>query len=471
MPGGLQHFRGGGRLHEFNQDTSSDRATVTTAELQVYGNGTTGDDDNDGLTAAAPKKTRAATLALIPDIVKHNCAVNFAGSFTTAEQINFTRVVEDAMIVVTGADAWTIVDDNSGSKYTTTGASVSSLVVAAAAWTVDAHMGLYARILTGAAAGEIIMVQKNTADTITPQKDFAANPGVGATFELVEPATNINVSAGTDSMSFSIIGSGTGTYKAGLYLQRLTTKGTKPSITVIGCTAYVYLSNLCLRSTKSTALWFLHTVYGATTEWAIDPTTFELVWPQTTYGGVFVNGGSGPGFKANTCLKLWFDALISKTGSEIQNINLLYVSNGWWLKGANRFRSLSTDDSYGLRGVVAGYATGGAVNAAGAGITFEGCSLVNVEAGLYSDSLTHGLEAVSSYVRMDGVVAGASNGGFGMYAHTGSDVTIVDGSAPTLTGMDGDFSFDGTTEASSWADIDAGTAISDITEMSMCKEV
>jgi hypothetical protein len=473
MPGGRIPFQGGGLLHEFRPDTSvADRATVTTATWAVYANGTSGNDANTGLSAAQAKKTRAAALALVPDIVKHSGSVNFAGTFATAESINFAREVRDAMIVVTGENDWTIVDDNSGSKYTTTGASTSSLVVAGAGWTVNEHMGLFARILTGAAADEIVQVQKNDDDTITPLKNFAANPGVGATFELVQPKTLINVSSGTDLMRFTLTGFGTGVYNAGLVVQRLTTQGTKPEIRIEGCTVYTFLSHLCLRSTKNTPLWILHGAYGSTTDYAFDPATFDLVTPATSFGGVFVAGNSGPAFKANACLKLWLDALLVKTGAEIQNTNMLYLASGFWFVGATTFRALATDDSHGLRGNSSGYATGGMVNAAGSNLVLEGCPLVNVTAGNYGGAGAHGIEAISSYLRLDGAVAGAANTDAGVCAHTGSDVTITDDTPPTITGTAaGDFSFDGSNEASSWADIDAGTAVSDISEMSMCKEV
>jgi hypothetical protein len=68
-------------------------------------------------------------------------------------------------------------------------------------------------------------------------------------------------------------------------------------------------------------------------------------------------------------------------------------------------------------------------------------------------------------------VVGSNSGGFGVYAHSGSIVHIPNGKPPTISGGTGDLSFDGSTEASSWASLDAGTPVNSAAEVSMAKEV
>jgi hypothetical protein len=118
-----------------------------------------------------------------------------------------------------------------------------------------------------------------------------------------------------------------------------------------------------------------------------------------------------------------------------------------------------------------GYATTKLGGGGTVGITLRGCTYWVMGDGVdISDCGSHGIEVIDSLVKV-GAIAGSGNGGAGVYAHSGSVVHIEDGSPPTITGTVGDLSTDGTTEASTWADIDAGTSVADIAEMTMVKEV
>lgn len=97
---------------------------------------------------------------------------------------------------------------------------------------------------------------------------------------------------------------------------------------------------------------------------------------------------------------------------------------------------------------------------------------VEISAGIdISNTTGHAIEVQHGYLNMLGAVTGTGNTGAGVYAHSGSIVHIKNGAPPTLTGTVGDLSFDGTTEATEWATVDAGTPAVSSTELSMCKEV
>jgi hypothetical protein len=73
---------------------------------------------------------------------------------------------------------------------------------------------------------------------------------------------------------------------------------------------------------------------------------------------------------------------------------------------------------------------------------------------------------------MTAAVSGTGNTGAGVHAKNNSTVLIADGSPPTLTGTVGNLSFDGTTQASTWAAIDGGTpAIETTADLVVAKEV
>jgi len=88
-----------------------------------------------------------------------------------------------------------------------------------------------------------------------------------------------------------------------------------------------------------------------------------------------------------------------------------------------------------------------------------------------SGSASHGIECNHSHLHLDGAVTGTGNGGAGVYAHNGSVVNIKNGAPPTISGTLGHLSVDGTTNATWWSTLDAGTPLAVLAEMTMAKEV
>jgi hypothetical protein len=124
-----------------------------------------------------------------------------------------------------------------------------------------------------------------------------------------------------------------------------------------------------------------------------------------------------------------------------------------------------------------GVASANVVNTSGYAPTiFEGGLLVADSLALRIDSgqisgPTHCIESKHSRLWLNGAVSGAGAAGAGVYAHSGSVVHTKAGAPPTITGTVGDLSTDGTTQASTWAAIEAGAPVAVLAEMTMAKKV
>ncbi|GAJ06569.1 unnamed protein product, partial [marine sediment metagenome] len=103
-----------------------------------------------------------------------------------------------------------VVEDNSGSNFTADGYSISSIGDTSIAWAVDGYAGYWVEIVSGASGttGEKRTIQGNTADTITPTRNFTADPGDGATFRIVEPDTVIEDTSNNGALQIESFGRG-----------------------------------------------------------------------------------------------------------------------------------------------------------------------------------------------------------------------------------------------------------------------
>jgi hypothetical protein len=84
---------------------------------------------------------------------------------------------------------------------------------------------------------------------------------------------------------------------------------------------------------------------------------------------------------------------------------------------------------------------------------------------------SHGVIVNRGYAEILAAITGSGNGGAGVYAHNGSVVNIKNGAPPTISGTRGHLSVDGTTNATWWSTLDAGTPLAVLAEMTMAKEV
>jgi hypothetical protein len=444
------------------------RATVTTEDVHVYANGTSGDDTNDGLTPQTPKKTIQAAFDLIPTVLEHTVIVHLSGVFTETVLASITSVYSGLKVgstrrlVVDGGLDLTVVDNNGGANYTTTGSSAQSLVVAAAGWTTNEHRGYIVEILTGAAAGEQRLVHSNDGTTVVPMKDFSVDPGTGATFHIVRPATTLNCHIGP--------------YYCGL--------------------DRVQLQNLYFTSGKAprgSSVWGTYSLSHIICEDAeptfADVRNFSIV--QNTYDadtGDSISGGTaafGMAFRSSSKITFRYcqsfngmhsvlvvgDVVMS--GGLVTNYLFDYGTSIVGKISARNLSTYSEEDGNPRRflGSSSGFQPTTVTNAGGVGLFFKHCDVLLLS-GTIENCGSHAIEAHHSLIKFTGAVAGTGNTGAGLYIHSGSYAHITNGTPPTVTGgTPGDVSFDGTSEASSWATIDAGTPATDTTEMSAVKEV
>jgi hypothetical protein len=467
------------RAGGFPSATRAGYATRTTAELHLYADGTSGSDANDGLTVGTPKKTLAAVVALVPSMLMHNVYVHLTGTFVQTSHVIVSDVVSGTN-VATGAtnvrkilllgqwDTWT---DVGGGTKTATGSSVSSLVVAGAGWVVDAYAGYMVKVLTGAAVGQVRMIQGNTADTITPVKNFSVDPGVGATFDIVRPATEIT--DGGVGYGVRFIRCNVQTVVGRLYLSG------KMSLTFTGIGAGARIENVVSNSTASAPLGMYRSGGGEYSFTASSSTKDDGTSDSTTVpSGVSVLAGTGVTFNTVSGSGFYCDALVSKIPVNVDASVIYYAGFGY---GSRLMAGLSIENSHAAvspgNKIVLDSSTGAATtkvsNSSGIGVSISSCRRMDIGDVDISGCASHGIAIANSMVKLSasGATTGTGNTGAGVYAHSGSVVHTKSGTPPTITGTVGDLSTDGTTQASTWAAIEAGTPVASPAEMTMAKKV
>jgi hypothetical protein len=434
-------------------------ADVTDAELHVYADGTSGDDANDGRTVGTPKKTLSAVFALIPEVIKHNTAVHLSGIFTDPGQNYFTRVfLNYPTLIIDGGDTLIQV----AGPFMTTGASTTTLVVAGAGWTPDAWAGYIVEITSGVQSSKMVTVQGHTADTITPCKNWSSSPGVGTTFRIVKPATEF---VGTTLSSLSISGcSGFGYIR----IQRLSMSGALMCLEINSSTVSVYMGCLVdLATYYNQSIRTNKTQIAAFVASASDPSTFTSL-PNNVAGvgvitdGVFLRESLGSSVQGSFLKRIDIQSGVIGApyfafarGARVNYANIADSRDS--LSGLDPATSASIENT-------SGYATTKFDNSSGVGLRLVNSNL-SIKGGDFSNNASHGIECINSSIKMIGAVVGTGNAGAGVYAHTHSAVRTKAGSPPTLTGTLGDCSTDGTTQATTWADVEAGSPVSDLNEM------
>lgn len=193
---------------------SPDFATATRKELHVYADGSSGDDDNDGLSVGSPKKTLQAVLDLIPDVIAHNTSMHLKGTFTDQFILVSRHIKQFARFIIDGGDDLTQL----AGVFTSTApeTDIRHIGDSLLSLTPDQYKGYWIEVTSGPAAGEIRNIQQHDATTFTPCVRFSVDPGVGATFRVVRPTTTIQASVGVSFISIQLTG-----FSQYAYVQRL----------------------------------------------------------------------------------------------------------------------------------------------------------------------------------------------------------------------------------------------------------
>ena len=444
-------------------------ADVTDAELHVYADGTSGDDANDGRTAGTPKKTLAAVFDLIPEIIKHNTAVHLSGEF-----IDFGYWGPGSRIVMDGAyfiiDGGTDVTQVAG-PFTATASDPSKLYldVSGAGWTPDEYAGYWIEITSGSQTGTQLTIQENTIERIQVCKAFTADPGL-CDFRIVRPSTALI--ANTGSISFVLNGWHTdgwvviqNLFLSSLNASRYAYFGAYYSKGRIGFTSVV--TNVIDPAKNSVTCHNMD--YAFFLDYYYNPNTFAVT--SNIGRGLSARVAGVSVAAANTALirsGYFSKCLLGSTGIGGP------VSATYGIYYGARFKELVlVGNKMNPSALVndhivntSGYSPTKISGSSGVGLTVDKSYLKIGPGVIIADNASHGIELKNhSNLVLNGAVVGTGNAGAGVYAHTHSAVRTKAGSPPTLTGTIGDCSTDGTTEATTWADVEAGNPVSDLNEM------
>jgi len=428
---------------------------ATLKESHYYLDGTSGNDTNDGLTVGTAKKTFEGVMAIIPDVIKHHTVVHLSGTINLEASgstiyLSKTIAVNGLYFIFDGGDD-TVEAAPGSTGLTMTSSGVAFITKTGAGWTVDQWKGVWIKT----ADNQYRMIQGNTADTLIPTIDFS--PAPSGDFDIVVPGTQIT-STSARTLTFSCIGLGYPT------VQRMRLSG--------GVRLYFRKDSL----NSATGIVSSNTSAYAFYAQAGDVSLIQYLWDPISPPALLINHQTGCSFNngtvnfADDTKRVTIHSLIAKTCN-------LYGSSVSAITNGCRFGHLNLDA---CTVAVASYlgSQGNRVNiidgSTSVGVKINGVvGQPNFAASRWeiNNCASHGIEIIKSNVKFLGTVAGSGNGGAGVYAHDNSIVTIKDGSPPTLTGTVGDCSTDGTTERTTWAEVDADSPITDLYESTTIKEV
>jgi len=437
-------------------------ALITTANMQYYVDFNSGNDSWDGLSPVAlpgnvgPKKTLQKVVDQVPYFVFHNVTINAVGIELTAGNIWIEKfVAKDRVFLIDGGQAnRTVVVDNAGAKWssdpTTT---VSSLVRNGGAGFGSAQelKGYICRIFSSSAPGVVLqerMIHSHTDTALVPVRNYQTSPhvtGIPATFDVVKPSTAISA-----NVAVTLRNEGVGI----MQMQNIRTASTA-KISQYGGNGTIFISHMVVESTaigvppgvgptepiNGTGGWLYldKSSYNPTT-WVLKSAITD---PQSGVGqvgaglGWIYSKGSGLGMQLSGCVLKMVRVARTMSFHVYQGCNVesfagiggsydtatpvtILNSSGF---ATTRFGGHPTKPSFLIMSTRVGISSGVAVLPSA------------------SPTYPHGIESISSDLRLYGVV-GSGHAGLGVYAHCGGSIQLVPGNLATLTGALGDFGFD-----------------------------
>ena len=433
---------------------TTDFATVTTKTLQVYANGSTGNDSNDGLTVGTPKLTLGAVFALVPDIVKHNVCVNLAGTLTDWGAITLSRTALAWLFVDGGTDTTTL-----AGPYTANIHETYSIGLTTAGWTANAYRGYLVKVTSGACNGEIRTIQSHTTTTITPTQNFSTDPGA-ATFVIVRPTTTLSASSTESGLTISNLGDSVGQ----ITVQNIYLTGSKAQLRAYTSCGEVAFANVVSDSTRNppiavsliNALIFSSNVYNTT--------TFPFTLNTLYHTGVTVRGDWSTSLYVtayNVQYFLIYGGLLN--GLDCSHCNSVFMAQGWkisgmWLYKNGQVTLLSAS------GFAKGEASG-CSNDAGLRIRRSFVTIydyVNISSN-GAQGMIVDLGSIVQIYTATAALSGSGNVGWGVLCDYDATVLYYNTITPTLTGAGGEVYTAAGSSSATWAQIAAGTILSGAT--------
>jgi len=172
-----------------NRKTWANKSSIYTVTPSTYQTTTlyvtaTGNDANNGLSAAQALATIQEAVNRIPKYIKHNTIINVgAGTFSPFSLDGFVQ--ESGYLQITGTLGAPTLATGTASG-TSTGGSTTTLIDATQTWTVNDLVG-YLLVV----AGEYAVILSNTANTITCVGQFSATTS-GKAYTIREQKTVIS---------------------------------------------------------------------------------------------------------------------------------------------------------------------------------------------------------------------------------------------------------------------------------------
>lgn len=438
----------GGRV----SDIEAAYVAKTTAALQLYANGTSGSDSNDGLSSGAPKKTLQAVFDLVPEFVSQDVVINLSGTFVAeGTNVNLNCYGDGSkFVMIDGGSSTEVV----AGPWTADISSASTIGNSGLSLTPDQYQGYWIEVTSGSLSGYRAHIYEHSATTFTFGIDIG-NAGA-ATFQVVRPSTIISDSGGFNIIRPRAYGD------VNMIWQRLRFTGSNTRL--LG-------SGSCITFAMNGIVWD-----GAG---LIQLDNF----PQIALGYGFIRTTSAPSV-VDTSQKLGFS---QQSGSAQMILNNVFTAN----PQCAQIHDLAATSSKRLFFYTTRFSgSGGGCELTSCKGDFRTLSSayrdcksedfpIDVERCNFrfrstmdlSNSSSHAIIAERSSLSIEAAITGTGNAGAGLYIHSMSKATIADGSPPTVTGTVGDISFDGTTSASTWATVDGGTPASSSVEFSSVSEV
>jgi hypothetical protein len=306
------------------------------------------------------------------------------------------------------------------SSGTATSAGTRTITMTGAGWTVDDLKGRYVRVTAGPGAGQIVVIMKNTTDTLTVATLPTPAFGSGSVFTIEDLATVINTADPARGGAVSVIGC-----PALVSLEDLKVEAPTGRNSFFASTQAVYLTRCVsiggvygILCTGTVICWILDC-------YASGASSTGFIAQNLSMFALYGNGADAcqEGFSA-------FIGVVDTFASYCYARNC--PSNGYYA------RVVFFSDLYGWIFEGCGY---GVVSTDSNG-RLVGCEIQN--------STNDGLRVTRGSYYITGGLSGSGNGGYGVRA-SGSNSTIeLVGSTPTITGASGEVTVDGATDFT-WA--------------------
>lgn len=447
-PGGvsdhLQLTNIGVNTHDQIDSFMSSNAT-TEAATTYYVNGDTGNDGNDGLSSGTALKTLGGLAAIFPKQIYHNIGINLSGAIEQTSGVPLFDFTGHNSVYINfeGGSSVTVVDDNTGSNYTSDTGDTSTIGIAAGAgWTANQHQGYWVEIIDGALAGQKRTIKKNTTGVLTVTRKFTADP-TGSQFRIVKPATILKDNS--TYLPFQINANGRCTVTLSRFIME-----NRHYLYFFegGNEATIYLSSIIFNQSGS-VIQLRH--YAKARSFLYyrgrDTTNFNYLGDSEYTTCSFIASGGSIDLHGNENISIY--------GMVCKNVQPSFINSIIGTFGyGSRFEKGVLFDSSTFRyyfTTSADYTTTEFTNDSGNGIDIVNSKVVNNTTDVSAlDASGHGIEVLEGGIMtFDAAMGGSGNNDHGAACSNGGKIITASGVTPTLTGTNGNIKENTTTKA--WA--------------------